>query len=129
MVEIVNQKNKKPNLKMLDYAKTSLAKNHIKSFLRKKGVIKESSGAQEKNSPQKIEFRIVVDDRVGMLKDISSVLSSFRINIINLTTKESNNRYAVIHLGFFSKNKEQAEKISIRLKKIKGIEEVGFSFK
>ncbi|MBU1179293.1 RelA/SpoT family protein [Patescibacteria group bacterium] len=35
LVEVITQKNKKPNLKMLEYAKTSNAKNCIKSALKK----------------------------------------------------------------------------------------------
>src|SRR3989344_2705698 len=37
-VEILTQKNKKPNSDWLDYARTSIARSHIRAFLRKEGI-------------------------------------------------------------------------------------------
>lgn len=122
MVEILTQKNKKPSIKLLDYTKTSIASQHIKSALKKSGLL--PGFADKKPLQPKTEMTITVIDRVGLLKDISAVFSSFRINLQSLTTKEAQESYASIYLTFAPKNKEQVKKISTRLKNIGGIEEV-----
>jgi GTP pyrophosphokinase len=129
IVEILTQKNKKPNFKMLEEAKTSLAKNHIRSSLKKRGLL--SKIYQKKTEEVKAELTITVVDknRIRIIKDISSLLSSFRINIQSFVTKETGNDYAVISTTFSPKNKEQVERIVTRLKNIKGVEEVNSKIK
>jgi GTP pyrophosphokinase len=41
IVEIIIQKNKKPNPEWLTFAKTSLAKGHIRSYLNKYGYLSD----------------------------------------------------------------------------------------
>lgn len=124
IVEILTQKGRKPNIKMVDYAKTSLAKKHIRSATKKHQLLYET---EDKKENMKAELNLTVEDRIGMIKDITSLLSLFRINIESLVTKEketANNNYAVINLTFSAKNKTQIEKIATRLKTIKGVEEI-----
>ncbi|PIS13427.1 MAG: hypothetical protein COT67_01800 [Candidatus Tagabacteria bacterium CG09_land_8_20_14_0_10_41_14] len=124
MVEILTQKNKKPNLKMLESIKTSLAKNQIRSALKRQELMPKLRKPQKE---LRAELTLIVKDRIGMLKDISFVFSKFRINIKSLHSKEkenSNNEYAIVSVAFSPKNKEQVNKIATQLKTIKGIEEV-----
>jgi GTP pyrophosphokinase len=127
IVEILTQKGKKPTQKMLECAKTSLAKNHIRSALKKEGKVPLADNKAVKRP--KAELNIVAEDRIGMLRDISSIFSTFRINIESLITKEADNKYTAIQIVFSPKNKEQVGKLTTRLKKIKGVEEVGAQIK
>jgi GTP pyrophosphokinase len=122
IVEIMTQKNKKPSIKWLEHAKTSAAKNHIKASLKSQGIIVDLRSKMKKVI--KTEIIIINIDRVGMIKDVTSVFSKLKINIPSLVSKELDNRYSTITLQFSSKNKEQVAKIVTVLKKIKGIEEV-----
>ena len=72
IVEIITQKNKKPKPEWLDYAKTSLAKQHIKSAIRKSGYILGLASKKQHT----LEISITAIDRIGLIKDISSVFSS-----------------------------------------------------
>jgi len=126
IAEILTQKNKKPNLKMLDFAKTPTAKHQIKTFLKRKGLFVNPLNIK-KGAP-KAEINIVVKERTGVIKDISSIFLSFKINITSLVTKETNSKYATVSITFIPKNKEQVEKITTRIKNIKGVEEVSFKY-
>jgi GTP pyrophosphokinase len=57
VVEILTQKNKKPSEDWLSFVKTSLAREHIKSALRRKDKL-------TKGKPIKTELKIVVIDRI-----------------------------------------------------------------
>jgi len=122
IVEILVQKNKKPNLKMLDYAKTSVAKGHIRSALKKQDFLPKL--INKKTEKIKTELNIIVEERIGMIKDIGVILSLFRVNIESFITKETDSEYASIVVTFCPKNKEQVRKIVTRLKNVKGVEEI-----
>lgn len=126
IAEILTQKNKKPNLKLLEFAKTSTARNQIRVSLKKGGFL--ANPLDIKKKPKKAEVNIVVKERIGMIKDVSSVFSSFKVNITSLITKETESNYASVYAAFVPKNKEQVEKITTRIKNIKGVEEVSFKY-
>lgn len=126
IAEIITQKNKKPNLKMLDFAKTSTARHQIKNYLRKKGYLAKPLDFKKKTP--KAEINVIVKERMGLIKDLSSVFLSFKINITSLITKEADSKYASALIIFVPKNKEQVEKIATRIKNIKGVEEVSFKY-
>ncbi len=126
IAEILTQKNKKPNLKTLDFAKTSTARHQIKTHLRRQGFL--AKPLEFKKESPKAEINVVVKERIGMIKDISSIFLSFKINISSLITKETDGQYASASITFTPKNKEQVEKIATRIKNIKGVEEVSFKY-
>lgn len=74
------------------------------------------------------EIIITAKDRVGLLKDISDVFCSIKINIQNVKMKKDSG-YSKIHITFNSKNKEQTQKIKTKLKTIKNVEQVVSSSK
>jgi len=123
IVEIITQKNKKPNTEWLNVAKTSLAKGHIRSALKKEGHLFGLFPGKEKIE-QKTEIIVIARDRVGLLKDISEVFSSNHINIQDFSVEKDAN-YPRVHIIFKPKHKEQLSKIKTRLKTVKGVEEVG----
>ncbi|MFH1978801.1 MAG: RelA/SpoT family protein [Patescibacteria group bacterium] len=125
MVEILTQKNKKPNQKILMHAKTSMARNHIKSALRKQNSL--SKFGKQKDKP-KTELILIVNDRVGLIKDVGVVLALYKINVQSMVTKETDHSFASISIIFSSKNKKQVDKVATRLKTIGGIEEVKIKY-
>jgi guanosine-3',5'-bis(diphosphate) 3'-pyrophosphohydrolase len=121
IVEIIVQKNKKPSSEWLSSAKTSLAKGHIRSYLNKYGYLIGIKPKQKLEN--KTEIVVTAKDRIGLLKDISNVFYSNDINIQELATKE-NIDYPKISVIFTPKNKEQLQKIKMKIKTIKGVEQV-----
>ncbi|QQG46106.1 MAG: bifunctional (p)ppGpp synthetase/guanosine-3',5'-bis(diphosphate) 3'-pyrophosphohydrolase [Candidatus Niyogibacteria bacterium] len=122
VVEIITQKNKKPSAEWLTFVKTSLAKNRIKKVL---GIIHPSKKIGEDSA----ELNIVVKNRVGVLKDITAVLATFRINIESVSSAAHGNDYPTITIKFRSKKAEQLERIKTRIKKISGVQSVAEKIK
>lgn len=121
VVEILTQKNKKPSEEWLKFVKTSLARSRIR------GVLKKSSHSLysiDTNKPQKIDLIITAGNRVGLLKDVSSVFESFRLSIEKITSDSSGVDYPTINISFTPKNEGQVEKIKTKLKNLAGVEEV-----
>jgi len=76
------------------------------------------------NIPRPVKLELVTQDRIGLIKDITSGLNSLRIKILNLNTTEPTNGISLIHLSFEINNKQQLLEAEKKLKKIKGIWEV-----
>jgi len=121
-VEILTQKNKKPTKDWLEYAKTSLARGHIRSFLRKEGIIDASMPPAKKK--EAFEAVLTVKDRVGLLRDISSVFSELGINISGTKSGQFSHEHHRITIGFSPNKKLPNTKILTSLKQIKNVEDV-----
>ena len=119
-IEILTQKNKKPTGDWLDFAKTSLAKNRIRSFLRKEGI-KENA---PKTNKETLEAVITVKDRVGLLRDISSAFSNLKINIAETKSGPLSREHHRIIIGFYPKKNLPNAKILMALRQIKNVEGV-----
>jgi len=117
LVEILTQKSKKPSESWLKFVKTSQARKKIKSRLR------QSAGSYQKKL--QTEFKITVADRIGILKDITTVISRSHINILKVSVPET---------GYFPNLKilcdlsdtEKIQKLILKLKKIKGVKEISY---
>jgi len=117
LIEILTQKSKKPSSSWLEFAKTSMAKRRIKMALKN-----APSFMQKK--PDVVEFRITAEDKIGLIKDVSSIISRSHINIQNLNTVDIGRQSIIkIHCEI---NKEKAEKLILKLKKIKEIKEISY---
>ena len=117
LIEILTQKSKKPSQSWLEFAKTPMAKKRIKAALKN-----TPSFMQKK--PDVVEFRITAEDKIGLIKDISLIISRSHINIQNLNTVDIGRQSIIkIHCEI---NKEKAEKLVLKLKKIKEIKEIGY---
>lgn len=123
-VEIITQKNKAPSTEWLSIVKTSLAKNRIRKALRisPKESFLSSVG-------KLAEIRVYGKNRVGFIKDITSVFARRRINILNLISARSGSEETPIRITFIPKDRKDADKIASRLEKIKGVSRVDFAFK
>lgn len=119
LVEIITQKNKKPAEAWLAFAKTKLAQNHIRAALKTKGTLLGRKG------PREMELKIVIEDRLGLLKDISSVISRSHINITSINST-ANARFPILRIKCDIANKDKIDKLLLKLKKIKEVKEIGY---
>ncbi len=122
LVEIITQKNKKPSEDWLKFVKTSIARDHIRSALRAKNQLARSA-----RLPTKAELKIVVEDRVGLIKDISTTTARSHIHILNFEMKNhAGSRFPVDRVEIGTTDKRKIEKLILKLKNIKGVREVGY---
>lgn len=122
VVEILIQKNKAPSESWLGLVKTSLARNQIRSALR------QSQNTLVRKEPTKTEFKIVVEDRLGFIKDISAIFTRSHINISTLNTKQNGGRYPLVKIVCPAVAREKAKKLMVKLKKVNGLKEVSYRF-
>ncbi|OHA06526.1 MAG: hypothetical protein A2934_05225 [Candidatus Sungbacteria bacterium RIFCSPLOWO2_01_FULL_47_10] len=122
IVEIITQKNKKPNSDWLSFVKTAAARKRIQSFIR---AAREELAFSSK-SGQMIEFRLSVRDRIGLLKDVSAAVAELKINIKSITTDTKNRMYPLIIIHAQVKSRGILEKLMMKLKGVKGVEEVSY---
>ncbi|MBI1957056.1 MAG: bifunctional (p)ppGpp synthetase/guanosine-3',5'-bis(diphosphate) 3'-pyrophosphohydrolase [Candidatus Niyogibacteria bacterium] len=116
MVEMLTQKNKRPSAEWLAFAKTALARSQIRHALK--------SAAPVESPVRATEFEITVDDRVGILKDISGAIARFRINIETASAERRASVYSTILIRFQQKRPDQIEKIKTQIKKIRGVRSI-----
>lgn len=122
VVHILIQKNKKPSEDWIKFAQTALAKEHIKTALRRK-----TSGLNMAKKPGKTEIRMVVQDRLGLIKDISSIMSRSHIKILSMqTTSQSGNKFPTIKIQCEILPKNKIEKLMLKLKEIKEVREISY---
>jgi len=124
VVEIITQKNKKPSVEWLTLVRTALAKSKIRQALRiypKKSFL---------SSDKKLaEIRIYGKNRIGFIKDITSVFAKRKTNIQNLISARSGSEEVPIRVTCVPKDKVELENIVLRLKKIEGVRKVAFILK
>ena len=124
VVEIITQKNKKPSQSWLDFVVTSSAKAHIRNALKN-----TSKGKLLDTKTQKIELKIVVENRTGILNDVSSIVSRSHVNIIALTSgPRDRDSYHVIKALCDTDNKDKILKIILKLKTLKEVKEIDYRF-
>jgi len=121
LVQILTQKGKRPSEDWLKFVQTSLAKEHIRAAVRGK------SHTLVDRKPRKTELRIVVEDRVGLLKDISGTIARSHVNILSFTAyNPKGGRYPVDKIECAITDREKIEKLVLKLKRIKGVKEVSY---
>ena len=124
-VEILIQKNKKPSEDWLGFVKTSLAKERIRSAIKLK--ISAFGGKNKKVKPLlATNLRVVVRDRIGILKDVTNIISSHKINILSAKSEGAKDPYHYLNFSIEPKNKQKLEELLFAIKKTKGVEEVSY---
>lgn len=123
VVEIITQKNKKPNADWLDFVKTSMARKHILAELRKLQKEKTFSSHQ---GGLTVELRVVARDRVGLLNDLTTIIRNFKINIRDHKTETKHRSFPLILLTCLIKSNDELKRLVTKLKSVKGVEEVGY---
>lgn len=122
-VEILIQKNKKPSEDWINFVKTNLAKERIRSVMKLKN--KNLIGGQLKSLPA-VNLRVVVRDRIGVLKDVTNVISSKKINILSVKSEGGKDPYHYLNFVVESKNKQKLEELMFVIRKTRGVEEVSY---
>ena len=124
LVEILTQKSKKPSESWLKFAKTSIARKKIKSAV-KKGSLKIIQ--KPLLTGRRAEFKLIVNDRVGLLKDISSIYSKNRVSIASINAGPHDVNHHLIKIKC-EVDKEKADKLILKLKKFKEVKEINYRF-
>ena len=122
MVEIFTQKNKKPNQGWLEFVKTVAARKKIAASIRRE----RENFVFTKKTGNSVELRLSVKDRIGLLKDISQVVADQKINMKSVTSDTKNRLYPLITVQISARTKPALEKLMVQLKKVNGVEEVGY---
>lgn len=120
IVDILIQKNKKPSAAWLESVKTNMAKKRIKAALQH-----TTSLAQIKKESTYSEIKLVVEDRIGMLKDVSTTIARSHINILNINV-HPNAKFPTIKVQCDSTHKDKIEKLLLKLKSQKGVLEASY---
>lgn len=119
IVEILTQKNKKPSGSWLSFVKTNHARNCIRAAQKTK------SEMLKHKEPKEAELKIVVENKVGLISDITAIISRSHINIASVNTA-ANIRFPTIHIRCDITNKDKIAKLIIKLKKLKEIKEISY---
>lgn len=123
LVLIITQKGKKPSEDWLDFVKTGAAKEHIRSALRKGNTLLKSA-----QKPTRTELRIVVEDRVGLLKDITATIARSHVNILAFSAiHQKGGKFPIDKVEIATTDKEKVEKLILKLKSVKGVREVSYA--
>ncbi len=122
VVEILIQKNKKPSEKWLGYVKTSGARAKIKQSLRRKKI---GFAPEHREARLKIYAR----DRVGLVRDISAVISGSDINILNITSDaKSKDAPVIINVSVQIKDRTKLSRLVTKIKNVPSVEEIEHQF-
>jgi GTP diphosphokinase / guanosine-3',5'-bis(diphosphate) 3'-diphosphatase len=122
MVEILTQKGKKPSADWLRFVKTGIARDHIRAASRQKNQLIQSA-----RNHTHCELKIAVEDRVGLIKDLSSMIARNHMNILAFHSDNAKgSRYPFDKIEIQSTDKVKIEKLILKLKTIKGVKEVGY---
>lgn len=122
VVEVITQKNKKPNQTWLSFVKSPIARKRITTFLKKEMELQHFT----KRKREIVEIRVTTHDRTGMLRDVSNIFARQKMNIQNIDMESKNRAYPIIVIHIAPRSKTDLDKIMVRLKEIKGVEEVGY---
>jgi guanosine-3',5'-bis(diphosphate) 3'-pyrophosphohydrolase len=128
VVEIITQKGKKPSSSWLNFVITTNAKNHIRNALRDKigGTILETP-------KQHVELKIVAEQKIGLIKDISTIISRSHIGIVSIQsppppTGRFRKNFRTIKVVCDTNNKDKIMKIILKLKSLKSVKEIDYRF-
>ncbi len=122
VVHILTQKGKKPSEDWLRFAKTTIARDHIRIALRSKNKL-----IQNARAPLHCELKIVVDSRTSIVKDISAIIARNHANILSFHYEEKKGgRYPFDRVTIQMADRTKIEKLTAKLKTIPGVKEVGY---
>jgi guanosine-3',5'-bis(diphosphate) 3'-pyrophosphohydrolase len=122
VVQIITQKGKKPSESWLRFVKGASSRDHIRAALRGKNKL-----IQSVRGPTHCELKIAVEDRVGLIKDISATLARNHANILSFhSDNPKGSRYPFDKVEIQTTEKVKIEKLVIKLKTIPGVKEVSY---
>ena len=123
VVEIISQRGKKPSASWLEFVKTSHARDHIRR------AISSRPGMTFSVKPRHTEFRILADNRIGLIKDISGIISRSHVGIVGINSNlDSRGHFHVIKIECDLSDESKVHKLIIKLKAVKEIKEIEYKF-
>jgi len=123
MVEIIAQKGKRPSEDWLAFAQSGVARDHIRASLRAK---KQIAGAGPRTA-NRAELKIAVEDRFGLIKDISSVIARSHLNILAFHSDNAKgSRYPFDKIEIQTADRAKIEKLIVKLKNVQGVKEISY---
>ena len=89
----------------------------------------QSNGSASDNSMYEAQITLYVENRLGIVADISVALSEMRVFLLQINTTNSDDENSIISLKISCKNVEHYNSIVSRLRSIDGVRDVtrGFS--
>ncbi len=120
IVEVLTQKNKRPSRDWLRGVHTSFARKKIKHELN----IREQK--ERVVSFRAIELVLTVENRVGMLRDVTVMLSAHDCDIQKVTSGVTSDKFATISFLCNFKGRGIPSALIVALKKIRGVREVEY---
>jgi (p)ppGpp synthase/HD superfamily hydrolase len=87
----------------------------------------KSQFVKRAKASSKTEIKIIAEDRIGLIKDISSLLARSHINISGFNTQNpAGSRFSINKIECPITEKQKIEKIILKIKKMKGIKEISY---
>ena len=106
----------------MKFVKTAAARDHIRATLRAKDQF-----ALRHRKPTHCLVKIVVEDRVGLIHDISTVTAQNHMNILSFhTDNPKGSRFPIDRLEVQSTEVPKIEKLIVKLKRVQGVRQVGY---
>jgi GTP diphosphokinase / guanosine-3',5'-bis(diphosphate) 3'-diphosphatase len=122
MVEIVRQRGKKPSEDWLKFAKTEAARNHIRAALRAKDEF-----VQKWHKPNRCSMKIVIEDRIGLIQDLSTLIAQNHINILSYHAEHpKGGKLSFERVELAVTDAQKIAKLVVKIKRIKGVKEVSY---
>ncbi len=121
VVEIFTQRGKKPSPGSLELATTATAKGHIRNALR------NTRHGLKIEKIQQVEFRIQTEGRVGILRDVTDVVSRSHISI-SKANLEPRRGFYLIKIVCNTNDRSRVLKIILKIKNLKGVRSVDYRF-
>ena len=89
----------------------------------------DSSTSLSQSDMYEANLRVFVQDRIGILADISVALADMRVYILQINTTTDAEAHSIVNLKISCKNVEHYHSIVSRLRSVKGVDDVvrGFS--
>lgn len=122
VVQVLTQKSKKPTQDWLGFLRSPGARKKVTSFLKKAREEK----IFEKPGGEITELRLVVHERIGLLRDVSNIFARLKISMKTVSMDTKHRSFPLLTIQALFKNRQELEKIMVRLKEVKGVEEVGY---
>lgn len=116
VVEIIVQKGKKPTIKWLELARTSLARGQLRKALREQGI----EVLPPSPTPLRAEITLGVEDRVGMLQEITNIVSRAGLNMERVEGR-GEGEVGKIRLVVLLQSRSEFKKLLEQLQALKGV--------
>ena len=123
-VEIITRKNQRPNSDWLGLAQSSLARGHIRSALRKYGVELTTSRGRDKSKKRDVTLLISRINRIGLLRDVATLLSRDQITILKTEAEHGNIEKPYLTLKFQVPKNYDLDKLLTRIKRVRGVTQI-----